>query len=371
MLRFFGAASLIMFATTHILAQQSDAARVAVIRFEDKTGTKNFGYMPESLQDAITKSMHRRFEFIEVDPKAVEPVVAQVRKKNKGVITPKEAAEICRLANIDILIYGNFTFEEAQNKIFINTEISLGSTDKFRKIDPTENRVDATIFRAADKVAGDIVLEITKVAQEQQKAKGEATAAEAKKGKTQLEKTEKTKTWADINWVFSGTLGIATRLASHPNTREDPISTINLDGLYRFKGPIHLGGFVTLQHLESHANNTPYRAFLDYGALGAYGGYYFDLSSHWRWTTNLGMGYYVGSLNLDMSGCANPGGCMPNPDVKTGKSTVYNPFFLIRTGIHFMVFSFLAVGLEADYRMLYDSKPVHIGGGMLSISYVF
>jgi hypothetical protein len=44
---------------------------------------------------------------------------------------------------------------------------------------------------------------------------------------------------------------------------------------------------------------------------------------------------------------------------------------MARTGIHFLVFSFLSLGVEAEYRMLYDSKPIHAAGGAISLSVVF
>ena len=98
-------------------------ARVAIVKYQDKTGTKNFEYMPGSLQEAIGGSMHKKFEFIEADMSKVEPIVAQVRAKNKGVIGPKEAAEICRLADIDILIYGDFTREMRHLAALLGLEV--------------------------------------------------------------------------------------------------------------------------------------------------------------------------------------------------------------------------------------------------------
>lgn len=348
----------------------SDMARVAIIKYEDKTGTKNFEYMPGSLQEAITKSMHKKFEFVEADNAKVEPIVAQVRAKNKGKIGPKEAAEICRLADIDILIYGNFTFNKAENEIEIHTEISLGSTDKFRKMEPTENRVDATIFQAADKVAGDIVAEITKVALEQQQAKGKAVAdAKDKKGKTQLEKTEKSKTWADISWNFA-----LTPMASYPLVNRDNASIKPEPGaggyaMYRLRGRLHVGLFASFTSIRSNAKNAPYETNLDYLSAAATAGYYFDLSPRWRWTNAIGAGYYYGRLAV-YNTCGNSTSCGGGA-FNSISQDVKNPFFMARTGIHFLIFSFLALGIEAEYRMLYDSKPVHGIGGALALSVVF
>jgi len=168
------------------LAAKPETAKVAIIRYDDKTGTENFGYMPDSLREAIGKALHSKFEFVDADVAQVEQIVAQVRSQNHGKLTAQEAGEVCRLADIDILIYGNFLFNKSKNSIEIHTEISLSSTDMPRNPQPTENKVDATIFQAADKVAADIVTEITQVAREQQQAKGKTTLESDEK--IQLEK---------------------------------------------------------------------------------------------------------------------------------------------------------------------------------------
>lgn len=369
LVRRFIAVALISCATLHAAEEKpktADMARVAIVKYQDKTGTKNFEYMPGSLQEAIGGSMHKKFEFIEADMSKVEPIVAQVRAKNKGVIGPKEAAEICRLADIDILIYGDFTFDKEAAEIEIHTNISLGSTDKFRLIVPTENRVDATIFQAADKVATDIVAEITKVAIEQQQAKGKSELD--KKKKTQLDKTEKDKTWADVNWNFSLSPGGIYPLVSRDKAQVKTEPTASILAMYRLRSRWHVGVFASFASLKSNSNSTPYSTNMDHLAAAATVGYYFDLSPRWRLTTMLGGGYYFGKLNVyntcSSNNCFSSGGSSTEQQVK-------NPFFMARPGIHFLVFSFLSLGLEGEWRMYYDSKPVQTVGAALSLTVVF
>ncbi|MBS0618208.1 MAG: hypothetical protein JSR44_08465 [Spirochaetes bacterium] len=346
-------------------AKKPDTARVVILRYDDKTGTKNFEYMPGSLQEAITKSMHTKFEFIEVDPGKIEPFIAQVRAQSKGVFGAKEAAEVCRLADIDILIYGNFTFSETEKEISINTEISLGSTDKFRTLSPTENRVDATIFQAADHVASDIVAEITKVALEQQQAKGKAEL-DAKK-KTQLERTEKSKTWADQNWMISVGIGPSFFMLNRDNAHIDNAQpSASLQVYRRFVDNFHWGVLANFGSVKSNANNSPMQSNFDVGAVAAMAGYFFDLSPRWRWTNAAGLGYYVGKFSYYPQ-CS--GNCM---GYSSGSDIVKGPFITARTGMHFLIFSFLSLGLEGDWKMYYDSpKPVMAIGGTLSLSVVF
>lgn len=346
----------------------AEAARVAILLYEDKTGTKNFEYMPGSLKEAITNSMHEKFEFNEVDAAKVAPTAEQIKKKNKGVIGAKEAAEICRKTDIDILIFGSFTFNEAANSIEISTNISLGSTDKFRTLQPVQNKVDSTIFGAADKVATDIVAEITRIAKEQQEAKGKAAEADKNK-KTQLEKTEKRKTWADINWniAFSPT-GTRT-LISRQTVNTPAIETNpNIYAMYRLRGNWHVGVSTLFAVAGSNSQVSPYGTTVEYWAATANAGYYFDLSPRWRLTNMLGLGYYLGNYSVHSNCGGNPQCIAPNVIPKT---PIRNPFFLARTGIHFLIFSFLSAGIEAEYRMLYDSKSIHSVGGALTLTFIF
>ncbi|HNE18760.1 MAG TPA: hypothetical protein PLF85_03535 [Turneriella sp.] len=349
-------------------APSADAARVAILLYSDKTGTQNFEYMPGSLKEAITGSMHEKFEFNEVDTTKVDPIVSQVRSKNKGVIGAKEAADICRQADIDILIYGDFTFNKDANEIEIHTNISLGSTDKFRLLPAVENRVDSTIFQAADKVATDIVAEITKVALEQQQAKGKAAEADKNK-KTQLDKTEKSKTWADINWTFALSMGPVYPLVNRDNANVKLEPAANAYGMYRLKGNWHVGLFATFSGFRSNTSNSPYETNIEYIASTANLGYYFDLSARWRLTTMVGAGYYLGKYSVSSTcSSANTQCFAPNTVPET---QIRNPFALARTGIHFLIFSFLSAGIEGEYRMLYDSKPIHSVGGAASLTLTF
>jgi hypothetical protein len=349
-------------------AASADAARVAILLYDDKTGTQNFEYMPGSLKEAITNSMHEKFEFNEVDTTRVDPIVSKIRNKNKGAIGAKEAAEICRQADIDILIYGDFTFNQDAQKIEIHTNISLGSTDKFRTLPAITNPVNSTIFQAADKVATDIVAEITKVALEQQQAKGKAAEADKNK-KTQLEKTEKAKTWADINWTFALSPGSVQPLINSDVSNVKTSPTASVYGMYRLKGNWHVGLFASFSDIFSVGKRVPYQTEINYVGTTANVGYYFDLSARWRWTNMLGAGYYLGQYSVSATcGSSNTQCFAPNTVPET---QIRNPFFMARTGIHFLIFSFLSLGVEAEYRMLYDSKPMHAAGGAVSLSVVF
>lgn len=349
-------------------AASAGAARVVILPYEDKTGTQNFEYMPGSLQEAITNSMHEKFEFNEVAAAKINPVAARIAKKNNGNLGAKEAAQICREADIDILIFGDFVFNTQSNAIEIHTKISLGSTDKFRVLETVTNKVDSTIFHAADKVATNIVAEITKVVREQQEARGKAAETE-KNNKAQLKKTEKRKTWADVNWNFALGIGAGYPLANLDNASVKIEPAVNAYGMYRLKGNWHVGLSMMLAEILSHKENGPYETQIIYLATAANAGYYFDIAARWRVTTAVGLGYYIGKFSVSSTCPAGDTQCFaPNTVPET---QIRNPFAMAHAGIHFLIFSFLSVGVQTEYRMLYDAKPLHTMGGYLTLAYVF
>jgi len=336
-----------------------DAARVAILQYEDKTGTKNFGYMPGSLQEAITSSMHAKFEFVEIDAAKVSPIAREIAAKNKGVIDARAASEICRRADVDILILGNFVYNEAGKEIQIATQISLGSTDKFFVLKPTENPVDATIFKAADKVAADIVTEITRVAQEQQKDRDA-------KGKKQLAKSDKSKTWADMNWNISPSMGVVRPLIFGSSAELKTEPSLAVTAMMRWSNRWHVGIIAAYGGIRSQAGSVT--TSLDYGAAVAAIGYYFDLSANWRLTTLIGAGYYFGKFSNYVSCESNCG----TTGFNSTNANIYNPLFVARSGIHYLLFSFMSLGVEADWRLHYDGGgPVMTVGGFAVITVVF
>lgn len=48
--------------------QKPELARVAILKYQDLTGTKNFRYLPASLTEAIDASLQKKFEYVREDP---------------------------------------------------------------------------------------------------------------------------------------------------------------------------------------------------------------------------------------------------------------------------------------------------------------
>jgi hypothetical protein len=202
-------------------------ARLGILMYEDETGTKNFGYMPGSLTEAIDKSLQKKFEYVREEPADSEGNRRAIRAT--GMFDPKDAAVYCSKNNVQILIFGKFSFDAPSKQLVVTTYISLG-TDKIRTLKERRNAVDATIFSLADRVSDDIVAEMTLIAKEQRAAgKGSDAAAG---GKVELAKI------VEINWAFKnyhvyGGLGAVSAIGDIRNILDTGIF-LNVTGKYLF-----------------------------------------------------------------------------------------------------------------------------------------
>jgi hypothetical protein len=184
--------TLFMLCTPMSSLRPADLARVAILTFEDRTGTKNYGYLPQSLTEAVDKSLQKKFQYVREDP-AQSDAAFKTLNLNASM-TPSAAADFARRQGYDIVIYGSFALDATtatdggKSVVVVSTAVAFRNAEKFRKLRDRANPADATIFSLAEKVADDIVTEMTTVAKEQ--AKDEKPAGES--GKLELKKESKT-----------------------------------------------------------------------------------------------------------------------------------------------------------------------------------
>jgi hypothetical protein len=183
--------------------QKADLARVSILSYQDLTGSKNFGYMPRSLTEAIDESLQSRFEYVREEPAKSEAAAAKYRAAGGG-FTPETAAEFCKINKTDILILGSFIFDSQKNEIVVQTSISFGATNKFRNLPDRRNLVNASIFKLADKVADDIVQALTEIAKERATEK---LPDEKTKEKIDLKKEKpESRFWASAGFPYMKSL---------------------------------------------------------------------------------------------------------------------------------------------------------------------
>ena len=156
---------LLLFAFT-LSIQAEELARVVILEFVNKTGSNAYGYLSSSIAGAVDESMKSRFEYIRIEPESAQ------KKANTiligGTLNERNAARIAGDTGSDIVISGAISKDEGGAEIEITTTIYLATAKKVIELDKIHNKIDSTIFKATDKVAGAIVEKITDLARRQE-----------------------------------------------------------------------------------------------------------------------------------------------------------------------------------------------------------
>ncbi|HRP68633.1 MAG TPA: hypothetical protein PLY93_03810 [Turneriella sp.] len=331
-------------------------ARVAILTYEDETHTNNFQYMPGSLTEAIDKSLQTKFEYRREEP--TKSQAARQKLKPHGLLNAQEAVLYCKNNDVQILVFGRFQYDARRREIIVDTYISLGSVESFRHLKVRRNPTNATIFTLAERVADDIVAEMTLIAKEQ----GERTSKpQTENEKITLEK-ETPVTWTPKLYFVTVGMGGVQPLAAlkdvYPATLIPSVSFNRLvwrnfytgifSGLFQFKG--------------QETQNVNFRSSLTTLATTFNVGYaWFFGKDRWRVNTEFGAGYY-GSKFLVESESANIYSRMFS-----------NPVLRASTSLHFLIFSALSIGVEAGYLQLVDDNATDAltAYALLNVGFVF
>ncbi len=331
-------------------------ARVAILTYEDETGTRNFGYMPNSLTEAIDKSLQKKFEYMREEPKKSE--AARKLIKAKGALTAKEAALYCLQNDVQILVFGRFTYDAANKQIVVATSISLGSEEKFRTLNERRNPTDATIFSLADKVADDIVGEMTAIAKEQQ-----GTEAKQSKASEKIElKKDLPVTWSPKKYTVNLAFGVIGPSGDLKEVYDDS-GTLTLSANRLIWKGFHAGLFTQYFKLSSQTGNAgAFSSSLSALPLTANVGYsLFFWSDRFRLNAELGGGYYGAKFEIKAS------------DTVVYTRSFYNPTLRVAFSLHWLMFSVVSLGVELNHLQLYDKNQTtgKVTGLVLSAGYVF
>lgn len=338
--------------------KQESLARVAIVQYEDLTKTKNFGYMPDSLTEAIDKSLQLKFEYLREDPEKTEAAVANFQKL-KGKLGQANIVEFCKVNKSEIITLGSFVFDKEAKELVVTTSISLCRADGFRTLPERRNPVDASIFKLADKVADDIVRELTQIAKEQAPEK----QAEKKKGEKIELKKERPTAWSEVNWSITPAFDITFPLNSSFGGNRNASPYPNLMVEYRLKGNLHIGIMGGLSSVK--AGNVS----LDFFTGAAILGYNLDLSNRWRLGLGAGGGYYFGKL-YENNSCAASTGSSTATGTCSITTQIRNPYATARLSIKFLIFQWLSIGAFGQADSYFDgggNKPLFFAGGGLVI----
>lgn len=162
--------------------EANDLARVGIVRFINNTNSNDFEWVEKSLPDAIDISMKARFEYVRLDEAKVQAAAGQVTPGKTvgtgdasagGRYSKEDAALIAKASQADILIYGNFVADHANEELVLYATIFNAASN--RVIGQVENRtpINAKIFKNIDQMASEIVSEIYRFALQSSQTKSQ------------------------------------------------------------------------------------------------------------------------------------------------------------------------------------------------------
>lgn len=137
-------------------ARNPDLARVGIAPFANADQNADYEWVETSLPEAISSSMHARFEFISQDEKLVESAFRAHYQKSEQ-LTAATARRIARDSQSDILIIGRFRIDRTRSEITMQAVIYQAQTGNFIGEVEQRSEVSNRIFKQIDTMAADIV----------------------------------------------------------------------------------------------------------------------------------------------------------------------------------------------------------------------
>ena len=330
-------------------ASSQELAKVAILSYDDKTGTKNFAYMSESLSDAVNRSLKKNFQYRRIGAGKVK--LAQ----NKANLTMTNAKELKKIEAIakstkaDIIVFGEYVFDSKAKELVITTKVYLAGANNIRTLPKTRNAVDSTIFRATAIVAATLVTEINVMIVELKKKRGEATDEKPDKGKKKLTKdlSGKKSIWLSKK-KSTGIVLMPTYLPENDNTG---LNKISIHFRKKLKNRLYTNlsiDLLQIQKFVEYSNQTVETKFTA-ASLTATIGYMIPVQ-RFNFFGEIGGGYFIGESYAVF---ATAGG-------EVIEDTAYNAVATARLGAEFLLLPWISIGVITDYTMYYDNiSPIH------------
>ena len=329
-------------------APTQELAKVAIMSYDDKTGTKNFAYMSGSLADAVDTSLKKNFQYKRIRSGKVK--LAQ----NKANLTMKNASDIKKMKSIaqstraDIIVFGAYVFDEKTKELVITTKVYLAGADNIRTLPVTRNVVDNTIFKATAIVAGTLVSEINIMIADLKRKRGEKIDEKQAKGKKKLTKDL---SGDKYSWYSKKEgKGVSIMKTFEPDNTENAVRIsfhIRKKIKNRLFTALSLDG-ILLSKFVDYASQTVETTFWALSVTATVG--YMIPVKRFNFFGEIGGGYFYGANEA----------IFPSAGGETIEDPAYNAIATIRLGAEYLLTPRISVGLITDYTMYYDNvSPIH------------
>lgn len=301
--------SLSFFVTNPGYSQQpspskDNLAKVALLGYEDRTGSQNYLYLSDSITTSIDSNMQAKFDFAPINPDLAAKTANEIRTKS-GKFSGAEAKEFCKLTNTDILIYGYYEYDPISNQIVIKTEINFALINRTVTLDPLTNPIDASLFQVTEIAATKIVEKISEMARKLMAQNTEPSGTGVHSTETQKVTLAKI---SEISWsrpdVEISISGGFSRQETGRYSRLDKGTDIILDIMRISEFKKSYGGFsvIYLDHQGNAGRSS------GYGGLLTFGVHLFLIGERTKPFVELGFGYGSYATNISAATRVLPGG---------------------------------------------------------------
>jgi hypothetical protein len=132
----------------HSAPREADLAHVAILKFSDETGKKDYDWVRTSLPDAINKFMHDKFEFIRTDDAKLSGFTKTIEAGDSGYL-----GEIAQKTNSDIIIFGKYGYADSKDEVVITSYVYHIQGKKIIGESKVIGKLDNSLFSQIDKIA--------------------------------------------------------------------------------------------------------------------------------------------------------------------------------------------------------------------------
>ena len=328
--------------------KQSDLAKIAILEFEDRSGTGNFGYMPKSLARAIDSSLKKKFEYISADGQ-IPLQYAKLARLAKPELEKSDWQSIAAQSKTDILILGHFTFDAEQNQLLIEPFIFTELSDSLIVLPVTRNAVDDSLFGAVDRVADNIVAELTRIAQEQLTTKAgslpESKPEEDKK--MPINREDNTVHWKNKTITLELGAGMGVSLGEIADKTKEWMAG-NFYAGYAVLPWLQLGIDAEYRLTKILPDSAKFNIMQSI----VYGGYTFS-ANRWQFAAMAGAGYYF--IDTDLTAINSKG----------------NPAAAFRLASRYLLTTNFHLGLTTSAYAYYDEPSIFSTDAKLTLGFSF
>ena len=373
--------------------EEDKLARVGILPFNDRTQTRYYRYLSESLSDAINESMLKQFSYkrvlsenlkrekykidLETRKEKLRYKKRQAKRKgpskakgaksddekeeeirNKQLELDKEQLEMVRKVakklSIDIVIFGSYVYDKKSKQLVFTTILYFNPTNSVKKLDAIRTSIDSNLFIVTKRVSKILVNEIffliEKAEEIASKNSEEDKSVKQPNKRDKVDLTRKVAMNANLNWASKKTSitispGFFIKWATNSEQFSDGVCGVcqaQIPFRARFWTSPRVYSGVGLDFGEIWTKVLPFGSIHAIAGFGFVG--YGLPVNRWLFSADAGFGYYI--------------------IFDENYGTIYNPLFVFRVGAEMLITPSFSLGMSLNTNIYYDQPDSFIFSGL-------